>query len=132
MTFGRRLKFVGAAVAFGGLVLAAMFVSSPRGKADDRGNAAESRIEQGFEIAPVPLNLEGKNRALVGLGSYLVNAAGDCNACHNPGPGNNQFASGGNPFLVSRRRSIRRRTWAVAGISVRWCQVLLRTLSPAI
>jgi hypothetical protein len=25
-------------------------------------------------IAPVPLNMEGKNPELVGLGSYLVNA----------------------------------------------------------
>jgi hypothetical protein len=36
----------------------------------------ESRIQCGFEITPVPLNLEGKNRALVGLGSYIVNAQG--------------------------------------------------------
>ncbi len=98
MTLGQRLKVAGATVAFSGLVLAGMFVSSPRGKADDRGDNAESRIEQGFEIAPVPLNLEGKNRALVGLGSYLVNL-GNCNDCHNAGPGNNQFAPGGNPFL---------------------------------
>ena len=28
------------------------------------------------------INLTGKNRALVGLGSYLVNAVGDCNGCH--------------------------------------------------
>jgi len=37
--------------------------------------------EAGFAIAPVPLNLAGKNSeqvALVGLGSYLVNAIGDC------------------------------------------------------
>jgi hypothetical protein len=30
----------------------------------------ESRIECGLDIAPVPLNLEGKDRALVGLGRY--------------------------------------------------------------
>jgi hypothetical protein len=28
-----------------------------------------SLIQQGFAIAPVPLNLTGKNRSLVGLGS---------------------------------------------------------------
>ena len=43
---------------------------------------SDSRIQQGFAIAPVPLNLEHKNRALVGLGSYIVNAQGACNACH--------------------------------------------------
>jgi hypothetical protein len=46
---------------------------------DDRG---QSRIQRGFELAPVPLNLGHKNRALVGLGSYIVNAQGACNDCH--------------------------------------------------
>ena len=58
----------------------------------------ESRIEIGFAIAPVPLNLEGKNRALVGLGSYLVNAAMSCNDCHDAGP-QTQFVPGRNPFF---------------------------------
>jgi hypothetical protein len=31
-------------------------------------------ILQGFEIAPVPLDLIDKNPLLVGLGSYIVNA----------------------------------------------------------
>jgi hypothetical protein len=56
----------------------------------------ESKIQRGFEIAPVPLNVVGKNRALVGLGSYLVNGFG-CNGCH-AGPAG-EFADGGNPFL---------------------------------
>jgi hypothetical protein len=54
-----------------------------------------SRIRRGFEIAPVPLDLRRKNRALVGLGSYIVNAQGGCNDCHTSPP----FAPGGNPFL---------------------------------
>jgi hypothetical protein len=56
-----------------------------RERAEDRGDESDSRIERGFEIAPVPLRLEGKNRALVGLGSYLVNLGG-CNDCHDTGP----------------------------------------------
>ena len=39
-----------------------------------------------------------KNRALVGLGSYLFNRPDVCNA-HNAGPGNNQFLPGRNPFF---------------------------------
>jgi len=39
-------------------------------------------ILQGFEIAPVPLDLIDKNPLLVGLGSYIVNAQGACNDCH--------------------------------------------------
>ncbi len=42
------------------------------------------------------LDLRGKNRELVGLGSYIVNAQGGCNDCHNNGT---QYLSGGNPFL---------------------------------
>jgi hypothetical protein len=45
----------------------------------------DPRIDQGFAIAPVPLNLAGRNHDLVGLGSYLVNAVGDCNGCHSSG-----------------------------------------------
>ncbi|NCT68250.1 MAG: cytochrome C [Rhodanobacteraceae bacterium] len=59
---------------------------------DDGDN---SRVQQGFAIAPVPLNLRGKNRALVGLGSYLVNAVGGCNDCHT----NPSYVDGGDPFL---------------------------------
>jgi hypothetical protein len=68
------------------------FVSSiavaPAVHADD-----ESKIRRGFEIAPVELKLAGKNRALVGLGSYLVNTTGwhDCHTYPN-------WAQGGNPF----------------------------------
>jgi hypothetical protein len=60
----------------------------------------ESRIQKSFDIAPVPPNLEGKNRALVGLGSYLVNAVGDCNGCHSAGPPT-EFVMGGNPYFLS-------------------------------
>src|SRR5262245_33630615 len=45
-------------------------------------NSSESQIQTGFAIVPVPLNLHGKNRALVGLGSYYVNAVVGCNDCH--------------------------------------------------
>lgn len=63
---------------------------------DDRHDQTDrERIERGFRIAPVPLNLRGKDPELVGLGSYLVNAVGGCNDCHT----NPNFADGGNPFL---------------------------------
>ena len=56
-------------------------------------NDNESIIQRGFDIAPVPLDLRGKNRALVGLGSYIVNTGG-CNDCHTNPP----YAAGGDPF----------------------------------
>ena len=46
----------------------------------------DSRVQIGLEAAPVHLNLKGKNIALVGLGSYFVNVASDCNGCHSAGP----------------------------------------------
>jgi hypothetical protein len=46
---------------------------------DDHG---DSRVREGFRIAPVHLNVKGKNVEQVGLGSYLVNAVGGCNDCH--------------------------------------------------
>jgi hypothetical protein len=52
------------------------------------------QILRGYEIAPVQLNLKGKDWALVGLGSYIVNTTG-CNDCHTfP-----NWATGHNPFL---------------------------------
>ena len=44
------------------------------------------KMLKGFQIAPVPLNMVGKDASLVGYGSYLVNAVADCNGCHSAGP----------------------------------------------
>jgi hypothetical protein len=57
-----------------------------------------ARIRRGLEISPVPLNLAGKDRDLVGLGSYLVNAVAVCNDCHSAGP-ETQYVPGGVPFF---------------------------------
>src|ERR1700676_3894164 len=66
-----------------------------KAQSDDDGEG-DSRIERGFDAAPVKLNLKGKDRALVGLGSYIVNVLVDCNGCHSAGPAT-QFTS--NPYL---------------------------------
>jgi hypothetical protein len=76
-------------------ILTATFSPSSQVKAQSYG---DSRIEVGFAIAPVPLNMEGKDPALVGLGSYLVNASGGCNDCHSAGP-QTQYLPGGNPYF---------------------------------
>lgn len=85
-----------AAVAFAILILGSRGV---RASQDDNGDQnEESLVQRGFDSAPVPLNLQGKNRALVGLGSYIVNVVGDCNGCHSAGP-TTEFAPGGNPYF---------------------------------
>ena len=55
----------------------------------------EAKAKTGLAIAPVPLDLHGRNRALVGLGSYIVNAQSDCAGCHSAFP---TFAPGGDPY----------------------------------
>jgi hypothetical protein len=59
------------------------------------GDGDDSRIQRGFAIAPVPLHYNKKNRELVGLGSYIVNAQGGCNDCHTNPP----FKNGGDPYV---------------------------------
>jgi len=67
---------------------------------DQNDNYEESLIRIGFAIAPVPLNLEGKNRDLVGLGSFIVNAQADCNGCHTGGLAPNfNYANNHNPYF---------------------------------
>ena len=60
-----------------------------------------AKVKQGLAIAPVPLNMQGKDPNLVGYGSYLVNASGDCNGCHSAGP-QTAWAPGGNPYFGQR------------------------------
>src|SRR5262245_46661214 len=75
------------------LVFALVFLAAVVGTAQDPGSKTpgsivpppdtdESRIQRGFDLSPVQLNLQGKNRASVGLGSYIVNAQAGCNDCH--------------------------------------------------
>lgn len=100
MSPSRFLKASGALVVLTLIVAAAMLSGTRVARAvdDDDNGRDESRIKRGFEIAPVPLNLAGKNHALVGLGSYIVNAQIPCNDCHDAGPPT-QFAPNGNPFM---------------------------------
>lgn len=62
------------------VAVAAASFTSMAGAGDD---VSESQVKRGFQIVPqgVVLNLAGKNRAKVGMGSYLVNSGG-CNDCH--------------------------------------------------
>jgi hypothetical protein len=98
----KRNLLIQTSVAGAGLAaIVLMGLAGSRGVRADDGDTEESKIQQGFAIAPVPLNLAGKNRALVGLGSYIVNAVADCDACHNAGPGPNEYLPSGNPYLLS-------------------------------
>jgi hypothetical protein len=45
-------------------------------------SSEDARIAEGFKINPVPLNLKGLDPRMVGIGSYWVNSAGNCDGCH--------------------------------------------------
>ena len=72
---------------------------------DDAQLMSDSRVQKGFEIAPVRLNLDGKKRNLVGLGSYLVNGVAGCNDCHtcpNYAPADDPYRGGsGHPNAMN-------------------------------
>lgn len=89
------LKVLCPAALAAALLIPASFSNTPRVKAQSGG---DSRVQLGLAAAPVHLNMQGKNVAMVGLGSYLVNVVGDCNGCHSAGPAS-EFAAGGNPYL---------------------------------
>ena len=94
-------------VALAAIVLAGMINTPSRVQAQDEGNGDEDQlVHVGYTIAPVPLNLEGKNqeqRRLVGLGSFIVNAQADCNGCHTGGaPPNFNYANNGNPYFLNQ------------------------------
>lgn len=93
----RKILFI---LLLAGLALGVVLVDTPRGRAGDKDDKDdESKIKRGFEIAPVRLNMKGKNRELVGLGSYLVNAVADCNGCHFAAVSpSSPFVPGGDPY----------------------------------
>ena len=65
-----------------------------RALASQEDTNAKSRVQKGFQIAPVPLDLHNRNRALVGLGSYIVNSQSECADCHSCPT----YAPGHNPY----------------------------------
>jgi hypothetical protein len=68
--------------------------AAPPDKVPHTGDPELDRVIQGYKIAPVPLNKKGRDKTLLGLGSYIVNAQAACNDCHTNPP----FAPGGDPF----------------------------------
>ena len=103
MTLANFAKSAGAGTAIISIALTGILIRSPHGRAQDGGDDS-LRIKQGFQIAPVKLNLAGKSPDqvdLVGLGSYWVNAVSDCNFCHTSGgPPDFNFLARHNPYFL--------------------------------
>ena len=91
------MRSFGIATACLGLTATAVVADDSAEEQSTRAAASElvaARVAVGYRINPVQLRLRGKNKFLVGLGSYLVNAGGGCNDCHT----HPSFAPGGDPF----------------------------------
>jgi hypothetical protein len=94
MTAKQCVRAAAVAAVLVSIVVGGMLIGSTRVRAqdEDRSRRAHDQDEEnaqiqiGFDIAPVPLNLHGKDRDLVGLGSYIVNSVSSCNDCHSAGP----------------------------------------------
>lgn len=86
------MRSIGVMASISAAVLVSLALA-PAVRAEDEDNDAQ--VKRGFQIVPsgVFLNLHGKNRELVGLGSYIVNTTG-CNDCHTYP----SYMSEGDPF----------------------------------
>ena len=100
MTRSRLFQITGTCLVVATIAIAASTTSS-RAKAEKEGG--DSRVQIGLNAAPFPLDMRGKNPALVGLGSYFVNVAGDCDGCHSAGP-QTEYAPGGNPYFHQKEK----------------------------
>jgi hypothetical protein len=100
MTIRNHPKVLAAVAAFVLILSTAMAVNFSRVRAhdDDDGKNDEQRARIGLQIAPVRLDLVGKDLKQVGLGSYLVNAVADCNGCHSAGT-QTEYTPTGNPYF---------------------------------
>ena len=78
-----------------------MYLTPPRVQAQSGSDSEDLRVELGFQIAPVPLKIDDKDRDLVGLGSYIVNAQAVCNGCHGANSPQAEFVPAGNPYFLS-------------------------------
>jgi hypothetical protein len=94
-----------AAAVFGAVIMAGVLIDSKTGQAANDNNGAQDEkqmIQTGLSFAAsagLQLNMTGKDPDMVGLGSYLVNVAGDCNGCHTNSPVT-EYSPTGNPYLL--------------------------------
>jgi len=98
MTRMQGMRAACVVAAFGVVSITVNLLHVPRVKAESESEGGDSRIRIGFAAAPVPLKYSARNKDMVGLGSYLVNVAGDCNGCHSAGP-KTEYTRGGNPYF---------------------------------
>jgi len=101
MKIARGVTAAALALATVGIItFASVEVGTPRAHAQDNADTEQSQIAIGWRIAPSFINAQGKDHALVGLGSFIVNAQADCNGWHTSDPAN-EYVFGNNPYLLN-------------------------------
>src|SRR2546423_10968162 len=102
-----RRSFARFGISVGAIAIAAVTYGSA-GRADEYSRVNEyDQILRGYKIISAifpqttKLNFAGKDWALVGLGSYLVNSTG-CNDCHT----HPNWAPGHNPYVKDQTKHI--------------------------
>lgn len=99
------LKKLTTGAAFAALLVLGISIVPSSGRADNDNNGSQDEkqmIQIGLSFASsrgIQLNMNGKDRDMVGLGSYLVNVTGDCNGCHTANP-TTEYTGTGNPYLL--------------------------------
>lgn len=82
MTSKARIALIGTAALIVGSAFVAATQAGDGPRDRDGFGRGGSEIQRGLDLSPVKLDLRGKNRGLVALGSYIINAQGGCNDCH--------------------------------------------------
>lgn len=99
MKLNRIVRAAAIAVSTAGIIgLTGMQLLTHKVHAQEESDSEAQLIEIGLKIAPPFIKMDGKDPALVGLGSFIVNAQADCNGCHGSDPAN-EFLVPGNPYL---------------------------------
>ena len=99
MSIKRIVNATIAAAAVGVVTVIVMSAGSTAVNADDR-DSHTNLAKIGLSIAPAFINMQGLDRELVGLGSFIVNAQADCNGCHGSDPAN-EFLPTNNPYFLA-------------------------------
>ncbi|MBS1874896.1 MAG: PKD domain-containing protein [Acidobacteria bacterium] len=102
----------GALAVLVGTAVASAVLGHSTARAQDSSDQA--RIQTGLKIAPVPLDLTGKDANLVGLGSYLVNVTSSCNDCHSASA-QTAYVLGGIPWLGQHPAKVNPATYLGGG-----------------
>jgi hypothetical protein len=108
MNIKQHKKTLGATAALVALILGLSNLSDVNAESED------SLSKVGLRMAPVPLNMNGKDSELVGWGSYIVNVVADCNGCHTADPAT-EYAPGGNPYFSQMPAKVNPATYLGGG-----------------